>query len=157
MAGDPLKYRIKFFIMTLLAIKPSHGYEILRRIEEVTGGIIKVSPGSLYPLLKEMLSEGLVEEETIIEGGRIRKVYRLTDKGYKEAAKSLEAAEYIMGSLLRLVTQAREKLKEAMEEGLEPCPSHEIIRGLEDVKASIDAYLGMLKKRMESCRASREA
>lgn len=68
---------IKFFILEVLEEKPSHGYEIIRSLEEKWGGRYKPSPGSVYPTL-QMLEEGgyLISEQS--DG---KKIYTITSEG----------------------------------------------------------------------------
>lgn len=69
---------------------PLHGYAILQRAEETSGGRVKISVGTLYGALDRLLQENLVEidSEDVVEG-RFRRSYRLTDLG--ESALSAEA------------------------------------------------------------------
>ncbi len=149
--GDPLRYRLRFFILTLLAVKPSHGYELSKRIEEITGGMIRASPGSMYPLLREMREEGLIEEDLIVESGRAKKVYKLTRRGIEVAAQSLEVAERIMAKMLGLVAEARRRLGEAASGEGGPCPSRELVEGLEYLAKAIGEYLELVKAREKEC------
>jgi DNA-binding PadR family transcriptional regulator len=55
----------------------AHGYELMRRLEQRSGGRWRPSPGSVYPLLQALVGEGLVTGQD--EGGR--KVYALTEQG----------------------------------------------------------------------------
>lgn len=52
-------------------------------IEELQGHGYKVSPGTLYPILKSLLEEGLIEKEDRNVNGRIRKYYKTTTAGVK--------------------------------------------------------------------------
>ena len=52
-------------------------------IEELQGHGYKVSPGTLYPILKSLLEEGLIEKEDRNVNGRIRKYYKTTTVGVK--------------------------------------------------------------------------
>jgi PadR family transcriptional regulator PadR len=153
---DPLKYRVKFLILTILAIKPSHGYEISKKIEEISGGIIKGSPGSIYPILKELREEDLIEEEVRLEKGRLKKIYKLSKKGILYLLKELDVFYEIANSLIRLATQARQSLQKrinALEgESLSVCPDEELIRRLESLRNLIDRYIKVVKERYENCR-----
>jgi DNA-binding PadR family transcriptional regulator len=64
----------------LLAEKPSHGYELMVRLEERCKGGYQASAGVVYPTLQQMEDEGLVRSEA--EDGK--KVYKLTPKGQSE-------------------------------------------------------------------------
>ncbi|MFS0732772.1 PadR family transcriptional regulator [Microbacterium sp. 1P10UB] len=68
---------VRTSVLALLAEKPMHGYQIIREIEERSGGSWKPSPGSVYPTLQLLTDEGLVSA-TESDG---RKTYSLTDEG----------------------------------------------------------------------------
>ncbi|HLN42895.1 MAG TPA: PadR family transcriptional regulator [Acidimicrobiales bacterium] len=72
----------------LLALKdgPAHGYELIGRLEEKSGGTWRPSPGSVYPTLQLFEDEGLVRSEQ--QDGK--RVYELTDAGRTEAAERVE-------------------------------------------------------------------
>ncbi|GAA4197093.1 PadR family transcriptional regulator [Microbacterium oryzae] len=75
---------VRAAVLTLLAEQPMHGYQIIREIEERSGGSWKPSAGSVYPTLQLLADEGLVTTEES-DG---RKTYIMTDLGHAEAAKS---------------------------------------------------------------------
>jgi DNA-binding PadR family transcriptional regulator len=68
---------LKFIILDLLAEKPRHGYDIIRALEERSGGYYSPSPGTVYPTLQVLEDMGLVEP-TEQDG---KKVYTLTREG----------------------------------------------------------------------------
>jgi transcriptional regulator len=72
-------------ILALLNREPLHGYEISKRIAELTGGVLQFNLASLYPLLYRMEKRGWVKgnwEEA--KNGRKRRYYRLTPAGKKQ-------------------------------------------------------------------------
>jgi DNA-binding PadR family transcriptional regulator len=72
---------VRAAVLSLLSEKPMHGYQIIREIEERSGGAWKPSPGSVYPTLQLLTDEGLITAEE--SSGR--KTYSLTAEG-REAA-----------------------------------------------------------------------
>ena len=68
---------VRTAVLALLAEKPMHGYQIIREIEERSGGSWKPSPGSVYPTLQLLTDEGLI---TALESDG-RKTYSLTEAG----------------------------------------------------------------------------
>jgi DNA-binding PadR family transcriptional regulator len=72
---------VRAAVLTLLAEKPMHGYQIIQEIEERSGGAWKPSPGSVYPTLQLLADEGLIAAKEA--GGR--KTYSLTAEGTKQA------------------------------------------------------------------------
>jgi transcriptional regulator len=74
-------------ILSLLEVEALHGYEIARRIEAETGGALRFTMASLYPLLYRLEKRGWVAgswQQT--RAGRDRRCYRLTPKGKKQLA-----------------------------------------------------------------------
>ncbi len=139
---ETLKVRLRFMVLTLLAVKPSHGYELSKTIDELTLGTVKASPGSLYPVLRELSEEGLIEEEVIVEGGRLRKVYRLTEKGWEELARVIEVAYTISTNVTELLSIARRKIE---ERGVKTCVPIEILERLARLEERIRRLRGLLE------------
>ena len=75
---------VRAAVLALLAEKPMHGYQIIREIEERSGGSWKPSAGSVYPTLQLLADEGLITAEE----SNGRKTYALTEAGRAEAAAS---------------------------------------------------------------------
>jgi PadR family transcriptional regulator, regulatory protein PadR len=74
-------------ILTVLAEGRLHGYEIAKRIEQQTAGVLRFNLASLYPLLYGMEKRGLVKGTwEIAPSGRRRRCYRLTPTGRKRLA-----------------------------------------------------------------------
>ena len=65
---------------------PAHGYELIGRLEEKSGGLWRPSPGSVYPTLQLFEDEGLVRS---VERDS-KRVYELTEAGRAEAAERAE-------------------------------------------------------------------
>ncbi len=68
---------VRSAVLALLAEKPMHGYQIIREIEERSGGSWKPSAGSVYPTLQLLADEGLITSEE----SNGRKTYALTEEG----------------------------------------------------------------------------
>lgn len=147
---DPFKYRLRFLILSLLAVKPSHGYELSRRIEEITRGFIRAGPGSVYPTLRELKEEGLIEETTMVESGRVRKVYRLTRKGAVDLVNSLDIFQDIAASLLELTAEARRSIMARLRDERSDCVPRQVVERLEALARIIDEYLTLLREK-ERC------
>ena len=74
-------------VLTLLAERPLHGYEIAKRIEEQTGGVLRFDMASLYPMLYRFERKSWVKAEwQTLPNGRRRRCYRLTPSGRKQIA-----------------------------------------------------------------------
>jgi DNA-binding PadR family transcriptional regulator len=75
---------VRAAVLALLAEQPMHGYQIIREIEERSGGSWKPSAGSVYPTLQLLSDEGLITAEE----SNGRKTYALTDAGRAVAAET---------------------------------------------------------------------
>ena len=73
---------VRAAVLSLLAEKPMHGYQIIQEIDERSGGSWKPSAGSVYPTLQLLADEGLISAEE----SNGRKTYSLTDAGREEVA-----------------------------------------------------------------------
>jgi PadR family transcriptional regulator PadR len=72
-------------VLSMLAGGESYGYEILQRVSLLSEGRVQWSDGMLYPVLRRLEQEGLIEGEwRTVESGRRRKYYRLSGKGKKQ-------------------------------------------------------------------------
>jgi len=82
--------RSTYFILAALLDGPLHGYAIIGRANELSGGEVRLSTGTLFGALDRLVESGLVEagEEEKVEG-RVRRSYILTDEGL--AALTAEA------------------------------------------------------------------
>lgn len=81
---------VRAAVLALLAEKPMHGYQIIREIEERSGGNWKPSAGSVYPTLQLLADEGLISAEE----SNGRKTYALTDAGREEAGEAGSSAPW---------------------------------------------------------------
>lgn len=82
---------LKFVILRLLAERPMHGYEVMRALEEESGGWYKASPGSVYPTLQMLEDEGYLRSEQ--DNGK--KVYHITDEGREYLKSNRDAVDDI--------------------------------------------------------------
>jgi PadR family transcriptional regulator PadR len=89
-----------YYALAALADGPLHGYAIVRRAGELSGGEVRISTGTLYGVLERALAERLVVAgEPYVVGGRQRRDYSLTVSGRRaleaEAARLERAASVI--------------------------------------------------------------
>jgi DNA-binding PadR family transcriptional regulator len=71
-----------FLILAALAAEPAHGYGITQAVATLSGGRVRLRPGTLYGALDRLAEQGLVvaDREEIVDG-RLRRYYRLSDDG----------------------------------------------------------------------------
>ena len=88
-------------LKTLDVLGPLHGYAIARRIEQISGELLSVNQGTLYPVLLKLEQEGsIVSEWGTSENNRKARFYRLTRSGRKQLqaeSRGWEQTAAIMG------------------------------------------------------------
>jgi DNA-binding PadR family transcriptional regulator len=89
-AGD-----LRYVILQQIAEKPSHGYEIIKSIQERLGGTYAPSPGVVYPMLT-MLEE--MGHATVVSDGA-RKLYTITEEGSKSLAENKAMVDAIFAKM----------------------------------------------------------
>ncbi|MGH7239185.1 MAG: PadR family transcriptional regulator [Candidatus Saccharimonadales bacterium] len=94
--------QISFSVLLALSLKPRHGYELMKQIEQDSTGLVKIGPGALYGTIKQLHEEGLIEELADSDNGR-RRYYRLTSEGKKRLGAELSYFE----STVKLAQQRR--------------------------------------------------
>ena len=75
---------LEMLILKTLALEPIHGYGISLRIEQISKGVFRVNPGSLFPALNRLERDGRVKGEwRSTENNRRARYYLLTKRGEK--------------------------------------------------------------------------
>ena len=73
-----------------------YGYEITQKVKTLTKGELNITEGALYPALHKLEADGLLDVEIKKVDNRLRKYYKLTEKGNRETVYKLkELQEYI--------------------------------------------------------------
>ena len=81
-----IKGTLKTIVLSLLSEHDRmYGYEITQHVKEKTAGEIQLTEGALYPTLHKLEAEGFLTTEKVSIGKRVRKYYRLTENGNKQA------------------------------------------------------------------------
>ena len=89
---------LRLALLALIAENPSHGYELIKGIEEMTGGGYAPSPGAVYPTLQLLEDEGAIEEA---EAEGAKKPFAATQQGRAELAERKDEVEALMKRLGR--------------------------------------------------------
>ena len=89
-AGD-----LQLVLLALLAERPSHGYELIKALEERSGGFYSPSPGMIYPALTWLEEMGYAS--VAAEGAK--KLYSITDAGRAHLTDNRDAADAMLGQL----------------------------------------------------------
>jgi DNA-binding PadR family transcriptional regulator len=104
-----------YFVLAALLDEPLHGYAMIKRVADLSGGRVRLAAGTLYATLDRLAEAGLVQvvrEETV--NGRARRYYGLTEAGAlavrQEAAQLAEAARMVTdGPARRAIVDGRVK------------------------------------------------
>jgi PadR family transcriptional regulator len=106
---DLVQGTLDLLILKILALEPLHGWAIGQRLKQVSGDVLQVSDGSLYPALHKLEQEGWIKAEwKPSENNRRAKFYSLTRLGRKELEKEAANWDRLSTAITRVV-----KLKEA--------------------------------------------
>src|SRR5207249_9363688 len=82
---DLLQGTLDLLILKTLSWGPAHGYAVARWIQQLTGQVLTVGEGSLYPALHRLEERGWIESEwRLSDNNRRAKFYRLTTKGRQQ-------------------------------------------------------------------------
>ena len=84
MRGEVLRGHLDLLILAALDREPGHGYLIVERLKERSGGVFGLGEGTVYPALHRLERSGLLASAWSKTGGRRRRVYRLTARGRRE-------------------------------------------------------------------------
>jgi DNA-binding PadR family transcriptional regulator len=80
-----------FYILLALAAEERHGYSITKEVEDATDGSVRLGPGTLYRLIKQMVLDGwIVEVDRVDSEDPRRRYYRLTPWGRRIARAEAE-------------------------------------------------------------------
>jgi PadR family transcriptional regulator len=110
--GGEIRRRDVFplLVLHLVAKEPTYGNRLIEAIEEMTQGVISVNPNTMYPLLRTMEGEGLVEGRWELPDRRTRRYYSITPKGKKEYKRMLDEVEPFLDSVIRSVTLIKDEV-----------------------------------------------
>lgn len=91
--GRARRGEVRNAVLALLSDGQANGYSLMKSIEERTGGVWRVSPGSMYPTLAQLVDEGLIAPADGATGGGTE--YRLTEMGGTWVAEHSDALEQV--------------------------------------------------------------
>jgi DNA-binding PadR family transcriptional regulator len=80
-----------------------YGYEITQKVKEITKGELNITEGALYPALHKLEADGLLDVEVEKVDNRLRKYYKLTEKGTTETVNRLAELEDFIRNMQTLV------------------------------------------------------
>ena len=99
-SNDLLKGMLKPIILKLLMEKGRmYGYEITQLVKEISEGEIELTFGALYPILRKLEQEGIVQTESEVINNRNRIYYSITKKGNSMAKEKIAELEEFLNTL----------------------------------------------------------
>ncbi|WP_168707965.1 PadR family transcriptional regulator [Sphingopyxis sp. PAMC25046] len=142
---------LRLVLLKLIADEPRHGYDLIRQIEELTGGAYAPSPGVIYPTLTLLDDMGLIEAQQS-EGAK--KLFAITDAGRAEIETNAALAERLIARLTEIgeerqrtdsasVRRAMGNLKAVLmnrlgDRDLEEATLHEIVALIDEAAQKIE-------------------
>lgn len=112
--GGEIRRRDVFplLVLHLIAREPTYGNHLIEEIERISEGAISANPNTIYPLLRELESQKLVEGSWEHPDRRSRRYYAITREGRREYRRLREEVEPFLDSVIRSVTLIKREIYE---------------------------------------------
>jgi transcriptional regulator len=102
--SDLVQGTLDLLLLKILALGPLHGWAIAQRLKQVSGDVLQVSEGSLYPALHKLEREGwLTADWQVSDTGRRARFYRLSRAGRRQLDRETAEWERLAGAISRVV------------------------------------------------------
>jgi PadR family transcriptional regulator, regulatory protein PadR len=102
---DLVQGTLDLLVLKILALEPLHGWAISQRLKQVSGDVLQVSDGSLYPALHKLEQEGWITAEwRPSENNRRAKFYSLTRIGRRQLQKETASWQRLSEAISLVVT-----------------------------------------------------
>ena len=106
---DLLQGTLDLLILKTLSWGPTHGYGVARWIEQITGDVLHVEEGSLYPALHRLEKREWIDSEWgLSENNRRAKYYRLTPRGRRQLKTETSTWGVFVDAVGRVLTSTEE-------------------------------------------------
>jgi transcriptional regulator len=97
---DLLQGTLDLLILKILALGPTHGWDISQRIQQISQDVLRVNQGSLYPALHRLEAQGWIGSEWgTTDNNRQAKYYKLTAAGRRQLTAETEMWERFSGAI----------------------------------------------------------
>ena len=101
---DLVQGTLDLLLLKILALQPLHGWAISRRLKSISGDVLQVSEGSLYPALHKLEQEGWITAEwKQTENNRRAKFYSLTRLGRKQLEAESASWQLLSAAITRVI------------------------------------------------------
>jgi len=102
--ADLVQGTLDLLLLKIVALEPLHAWAISQRLQQVSGDVLHVSDGSLYPALHKLEQEGWLRAEwKMTASGRHAKFYSLTRPGRKRLERETANWERLAGAITQVV------------------------------------------------------
>jgi transcriptional regulator len=102
--SDLVQGTLDLLLLRILSLGPLHGWAVAQRLKQVSGDVLQVSDGSLYPALHKLEQEGWIRAEwKTSELGRRAKFYSLTRLGRRQLEREAAQWERLSAAISRVV------------------------------------------------------
>ena len=102
--ADLVQGTLDLLILKILALEPLHGWAIGQRLRQVSGNVLQVSDGSLYPALHKLENEGWIKAEwKPTENNRRAKFYSLTRAGRRQLETETASWDRLSAAISHIV------------------------------------------------------
>ncbi len=95
---------LKYIVLKIIKEKPTHGYDIIKKVELRSNGRWTPSAGSIYPILEKLESKGFIQSEGIER----RRVYTITPRGVKGLDRMTQEKLELLNEMSRIVNNVIE-------------------------------------------------
>lgn len=103
-SGELRRRRVlPLLVLHLIDQGPSYGNQLMERIAGMTEGVLSVNPNTMYPLLRRLEEEGLIEGQWEHPERRTRRFYSLTEEGRTEYARLVAEVRPFLDSVARSI------------------------------------------------------
>ena len=101
---DLVQGTLDLLILKIIALEPAHGWAIAHRIRQMSGEVLQVGQGALYPALHKLEQNGWITAEwAVSENNRRAKYYTLTSAGRKALEREAGEWERLAGAISSIV------------------------------------------------------
>jgi PadR family transcriptional regulator, regulatory protein PadR len=102
--SDLVQGTLDLLLLKILALEPLHGWAIGLRLRQVSGNVLQVSDGSLYPALHKLENEGWIKAEwKPTENNRRAKFYALTRAGRRQLESETASWDRLSAAISQVV------------------------------------------------------
>jgi len=106
--NDLVQGTLDMLILRIVALQPMHGWALSQRLKQMSGDVLQVGAGSLYPALHKLEQEGWITAEWRISDTKRRvKFYSLTKDGRKQLERQTADWKRLSGAITSIVAPAK--------------------------------------------------